>query len=68
VPKNNNGASLGFENDLWRATDALRSNMDAAEYKQRFLQCAILEDQFESLRGAACRQLLSSNLLGHGWK
>lgn len=28
-----NGANLGFENELWRAADALRSNMDAAEYK-----------------------------------
>jgi type I restriction enzyme M protein len=28
-----NGANLGFEADLWRAADALRSNMDAAEYK-----------------------------------
>jgi hypothetical protein len=27
------GASLGFENELWRAADALRSDMDAAEYK-----------------------------------
>jgi type I restriction enzyme M protein len=30
---NNNGANLGFESELWRAADALRSNMDAAEYK-----------------------------------
>jgi len=30
-----NGARLGFENDLWRAADALRSNMDAAEYKYK---------------------------------
>jgi type I restriction-modification system DNA methylase subunit len=28
-----NGANLGFETDLWRAADALRPNMDAAEYK-----------------------------------
>ena len=28
-----NGATLGFESELWRAADALRSNMDAAEYK-----------------------------------
>ena len=30
---NNNGANLGFESDLWRAADALRSNMDAAKHK-----------------------------------
>lgn len=29
----NGSANLGFETDLWRAADALRSNMDAAEYK-----------------------------------
>ena len=26
-------ASLGFEAKLWAAADALRNNMDAAEYK-----------------------------------
>jgi type I restriction enzyme M protein len=29
----NNGANLGFESKLWCAANALRSNMDAAEYK-----------------------------------
>ena len=29
----NNGANLGFEAKLWAAADALRNNMDAAEYK-----------------------------------
>ncbi len=27
------GANLGFEAKLWAAADALRNNMDAAEYK-----------------------------------
>ena len=31
--ENSNGANLGFKSELWRAADALRSNMDAAEYK-----------------------------------
>lgn len=34
--KNSNGSSaatVGFEQKLWAATDALRNNMDAAEYK-----------------------------------
>jgi type I restriction enzyme M protein len=34
MPKQNNTSALiGFESELWRAADALRSNMDAAEYK-----------------------------------
>jgi type I restriction enzyme, R subunit len=27
------GGPLGYEAQLWKAADALRSNMDAAEYK-----------------------------------
>jgi type I restriction enzyme M protein len=45
-----NGASLGFENELWRAADALRSNMDAAEYKHVVLGLIFLKyisDAFE---------------------
>ena len=30
-------ATIGFEDQLWRAADALRSNMDAAEYKHVIL-------------------------------
>jgi len=43
-------ASLGFENDLWKAADALRSNMDAAEYKHVVLGLIFLKyisDAFE---------------------
>jgi len=46
----NNGANLGFESDLWRAADALRSNMDAAEYKHVVLGLIFLKyisDAFE---------------------
>jgi type I restriction enzyme M protein len=45
-----NGAKLGFETDLWRAADALRSNMDAAEYKHVVLGLIFLKyisDAFE---------------------
>jgi len=45
-----NGATLGFENALWRAADALRSNMDAAEYKHVVLGLIFLKyisDAFE---------------------
>jgi type I restriction enzyme M protein len=47
---NGNAANLGFENELWRAADALRSNMDAAEYKHVVLGLVFLKyisDAFE---------------------
>jgi len=47
----NNGANLGFEAQLWRAADALRSNMDAAEYKHVVLGLIFLKyisDAFEA--------------------
>jgi hypothetical protein len=34
---NHTTAPIGFESELWRAADALRSNMDAAEYKHAAL-------------------------------
>jgi type I restriction enzyme M protein len=46
----NNGANLGFESEFWRAADALRSNMDAAEYKHVVLGLIFLKyisDAFE---------------------
>lgn len=46
----NNGANLGFERQLWQAADALRSNMDAAEYKHVVLGLIFLKyisDAFE---------------------
>jgi type I restriction enzyme M protein len=49
-PQNNNGANLGFETSLWKAADALRSNMDAAEYKHIVLGLIFLKyisDAFE---------------------
>ena len=50
MAKNNNGANLGFERALWQAADALRSNMDAAEYKHVVLGLIFLKyisDAFE---------------------
>jgi len=50
MPKNSNGANLGFESELWQAADALRSNMDAAEYKHVVLGLIFLKyisDAFE---------------------
>ncbi len=46
-----NGAPLGFESKLWAAADALRNNMDAAEYKHVVLGLIFLKyisDAFEA--------------------
>src|ERR1700678_3484385 len=51
----NNGANLGFESHLWAAADALRSNMDAAEYKHVVLGLIFLKyisDAFEKKHAA----------------
>ncbi len=50
MAKTSNGANLGFERQLWQAADALRSNMDAAEYKHVVLGLIFLKyisDAFE---------------------
>jgi type I restriction enzyme M protein len=51
MAKNNNTSSpLGFESQLWAAADALRNNMDAAEYKHVVLGLIFLKyisDAFE---------------------
>ncbi len=50
MARTNNGANLGFESDLWRTADAMRSNMDAAEYKHVVLGLIFLKyisDAFE---------------------
>jgi type I restriction enzyme M protein len=47
---NDSAATIGFESELWRAADALRSNMDAAEYKHVVLGLIFLKyisDAFE---------------------
>ncbi|HVL88563.1 MAG TPA: class I SAM-dependent DNA methyltransferase [Candidatus Thermoplasmatota archaeon] len=49
--KSSNGATLGFEAKLWAAADALRNNMDAAEYKHVVLGLIFLKyisDAFEA--------------------
>jgi type I restriction enzyme M protein len=46
-----NGANLGFEAKLWASADALRNNMDAAEYKHVVLGLIFLKyisDAFEA--------------------
>ena len=49
--KDSNGATLAFETKLWQAADALRNNMDAAEYKHVVLGLIFLKyisDAFEA--------------------
>ncbi len=49
--KASNSATIGFEQKLWQAADALRNNMDAAEYKHVVLGLIFLKyisDAFES--------------------
>jgi len=50
---NGNGTSVGFEAELWKAADALRGSMDAAEYKHVVLGLLFLKyisDAFEEQR------------------
>lgn len=52
--KNNDAAPLDFEAKLWAAADALRNNMDAAEYKYVVLGLIFLKhisDAFEAQDG-----------------
>ena len=46
----NNGATIGYESELWLMADALRGSMDAAEYKHVVLGLIFLKyisDAFE---------------------
>jgi type I restriction enzyme M protein len=48
--KKGNGANIGYEPELWKAADALRGSMDAAEYKHVVLGLIFLKyisDAFE---------------------
>ena len=48
--KSSNGATVGYEQQLWQMADALRGSMDAAEYKHVVLGLIFLKyisDAFE---------------------
>ena len=47
--KQNSGANVGFEADLWKAADALRGSMDDAEYKHVGLGLIFLKYISEAL-------------------
>ena len=70
MSKANNGANLGFERELWQTADALRSNMDAVEYKHVVLGLIFLKyisDAFEE-QHAKLDQIIWANLedIGYG--
>ncbi|NLL53786.1 MAG: SAM-dependent DNA methyltransferase, partial [Clostridiales bacterium] len=48
--KTNNTAAIGFEEQIWKAADILRGNIDAAEYKHVVLGLIFLKyisDKFD---------------------
>ena len=45
------GGPIGFETQLWAAADALRNNMDAAEYKHVVLGLLFLKCVFRGIVG-----------------
>lgn len=55
APFASSASPLGFESELWKAADALRNNMDAAEYKHVVLGLLFLKyisDAFEAKHAA----------------
>jgi len=57
--QNGNGGELGFEAKLWAAADALRNNMDAAEYKHVVLGLIFLKyisDAFDAKHAELLQQ------------
>src|SRR5215469_2288530 len=66
-----NGATLGFEAKLWQAADALRNNMDAAEYKHVVLGLIFLKyisDAFEAKHAELDAQRSEgADPEDHGW-
>src|SRR5256884_3648485 len=57
--RNDTASNLGFETKLWAAADALRNNMDAAEYKHVVLGLIFLKyisDAFEAKHAELAKQ------------
>jgi type I restriction enzyme M protein len=60
--KNNNGANLGFEAQLWATADKLRGNMEPSDYKHVALGLIFLKyisDAFEAKRAALLKEELA---------
>lgn len=54
---NGAGAHLGFEEKPWQAADALRANMDAAQYEHVVLGLVFLEDVSDAFEEPHARLL-----------
>ena len=62
MAKNNNGANLGFEAQLWAAADKLRGNMEPSDYKHVALGLIFLKyisDAFEAKRADLLQEELA---------
>jgi hypothetical protein len=66
MSKTNNGANLGFENQMWAAADKLRGHMDASEYKHVVLGLIASNtaenETLSSLRDTLLPKLISGEL------
>ncbi len=61
--KKDTGANLGFEAKLWATADALRNNMDAAEYKHVVLGLIFIKyisDAFEAKHAELAASILAA--------
>ena len=59
--RQNNGATVGYEQQLWQMADALRGSMDASEYKHVVLGLIFLKyisDAFEEQHSGGCLKFL----------
>ena len=54
-----NSSNLGFEEKLWKATDKLRNNVDAAEYKHIVL--GLIFQSASLMLSACCMTCLSKS-------
>ncbi len=51
MSKSNNGANLGFENELWKMADKMRGHMDSGEYKHVVLGLIFLKYISDAFQG-----------------
>jgi type I restriction enzyme M protein len=57
-----NGATVGYEAQLWQMADALRGSMDAAEYKHVVLGLIFLKYISDAFLGRGFRRQASASM------